>query len=72
MNINSAAILIFNWEKKPVPARKNRGGVYFAQHCRKHLLALQDEWRKLVSSTTVAIGTGKISAGTATAGRLHG
>lgn len=25
MNINSEAILIFNWEEKPIPARKEQG-----------------------------------------------
>lgn len=47
MNINSAAILIFNWKKKLIPARKNRVRVYFAQHYRKHLLALP---RRMVKS----------------------
>jgi hypothetical protein len=39
MNINSAVILIFNWKKKPISARKNRERAYFTQHYRKNLLA---------------------------------
>lgn len=48
MNKNSAAILIFNWEEKSIPARKKtRGRVYFAQHNGKHLLVLS---RQMVES----------------------